>query len=79
MALAQVLANLGLADELLQQRPVAADEAQLVTLLLQPDAAIAADQLGDVGRQIRGQRKLAVTPQDLDHLLGRVSRSRGIP
>ena len=65
--LAQVVAHLRLPGEFLEQRLVGADQLQLVLVLEQLDAAIAADGLAEVGAEVRRQRKLAVTGQDVDH------------
>src|SRR5439155_22442573 len=65
-ALAKELANLGLPNQLFQERTVRADQPQVLLGALQPHSAITADQLGDVRRQIGRQWKLAVPAQDLD-------------
>ena len=57
--LAEVVAHPLLPRQLLEQRLVLGDQPELAVDPLEPDPAVAADQLAEVGRQVGGNGKLA--------------------
>ena len=59
--LAQVVAHAALPRQLFEQGPVAGGQPKLPVDPLQPDPAIAADQLAQVGWHVRRNRKLGIT------------------
>ena len=56
--LAQVIAHAPLPRQLLQQRLVLGDQPELAVDPLEPDPTVAADQIAEVGGQVRGSGNL---------------------
>ena len=77
--LAQVVAHAPLPRQLFEQRPVLGDQPELAVDPLEPDPPVAADQLAQVGRHVRGNGKLGIGLERLDHRVGRHAGGGGVP
>src|SRR5207248_8454074 len=60
-------------------RQVAANQAKLILMTLELDSSITTHDLGNVGFEVGGERKLAEAAQNIDHLTGRKAGGGGIP
>ena len=77
--LAQVIAHAPLPRQLFQERLVLGDQPELALDPLEPDPAIAADQVAQVRGQVRRQGELRVGFQSRDHLIGGHPGGGGVP
>ena len=77
---AEVFLQLFLTRQLHQQRRIVADHPQSAILMAnQLDATISAHCLGNVGRDVAGDRELGVTMEYVEHVVGTEARGGGIP
>ena len=76
---AQIVAHAPLPRQLFEQRAVLGDQPKLPVDARQPDPAVTAHQLAQVGRHVGGQRKLREPLECLDHRVRRHAGGRRVP
>ncbi len=78
-ARAEIVPHARLANQLLQERLVGADELELLVMLFQLDPAITLHTLGNLGQQIHRHGELAVLLQHDDHVVSAQARRSRVP